>query len=132
MEIPIMKEVELKLVRVQLPVRYDDEDIPYDFPLRSGDMWNADIEINTGKIIDWPEGKTGDMHMKVCDEGTYQLIDDSGDVVLWIEQDYVPNKLIPPLDGYGDYIHFIIDGGGIITNWYKEPNVDDFFGRRED
>ena len=41
--------------------------------------------------------------------------------------DYVPNKLLPPDDGYGDYIHLTIDENGKITNWYDEPSVEEFF-----
>jgi hypothetical protein len=123
----VKKEFDIRTVKVILPVRYDEEDIPNDFPLRKGDIWEGTINVDNGHILEWPKGQTGDMHMKVCDEGVYSLFDENNELVAEIEQDYVPNRLIPPHDGYGDYIHFIIDENGFITNWYKEPEVDQFF-----
>ena len=129
--IKITKEVDLRIVRVVLPVRYEDEQIPYDFPLRTGDTWKADIEIDTGKIIGWEKGKTGDMSLKVVDEGSYILIDSNDNEVLSITEGYVPNKLLPPTNGYGDYVKFIIDENGFITNWYKNPSVEQFYDDEE-
>jgi len=126
-EVYVKQEVDIRYVKVSLPVRYDEEDIPNDFPLRKGNIWEATINIETGQIKEWPKGKTGDMHMKVCDEGYYTLIDDQGEEIASIEEDYVPNGLIPPADGYGDYIHFVINEYGFVTNWYKEPDISEFF-----
>lgn len=122
--IKIEKEVEITHVRVEVAVRYDEEDIPNDFPLRIGDAWKATINIDNGQISDWPVGKTGDMYMKVCDEGSYYLLDTEGNTILSIENDYVPNGLIP--GSYGDYIELKINENGIITNWPKEPSIDEF------
>jgi hypothetical protein len=124
--ITVMKEVDIKKVRVSVAVRYDEEDIPKDFPMRSGNMWNATIDIETGKIFDWPQGKSGNLHMKVCDEGSYYLLDENDEEVLSIEGDYVPNRLIPGT--YGDYIDLKIDSTGTITNWYSESkiSIEDF------
>jgi len=119
--IAILKEVDIKKVRVSVAVRYDEEDIPNDFPMRSGNMWNATIDIETGKILDWPQGKSGNLHMKVCDEGSYYLLDENDEEVLSIEGDYVPNGLIPGT--YGDYIDLKIDSTGTITNWYSESKI---------
>ena len=127
----ITKEVDIKWVQMDLAVRYDDEDIPYDFPLRKGDLWSAKVEIDTGKIEGWPQGKTGEMYMKVCDEGSYWLMDADGNVIDAIERDYVPNSLIP--GEYGDYVELNIDENGIITNWLKHPSLEDFrLGELED
>lgn len=127
--IPTTKQVEIKHIYIEAPVRYEEEDIPYDFPLRVGGVWRAKVEIDTGKIIDWPEGRTGDMHMKVCDSGSYTLLDDRGFVVVGRRQDYVP-KIVP--GEYGDYIILTIDANGIITNWPKKPDVSDFFVNNDD
>lgn len=129
--IKITKEVDLKIVRIVLPVRYEDEQIPYDFPCRIGDVWKANIEIDTGKIVEWEQGKTGDMKLKVVDEGSYTLIDSDNNDVLSIKEGYVPNQLLPPTNGYGDYVHFIIDENGFITNWYKSPSVEQFYDGEE-
>jgi hypothetical protein len=107
-----------------VPVRYQEEDIPNDFPLRQGDMWDATVDIDTGKIQNWPQGKTGDMHMKVCDGGTYTLLDKDGKSLAEIA-DYIPNSVVP--GEYGDYIELKIDATGTITNWPKDPDVGKFF-----
>ncbi len=41
-------EVDVKQVRISLPVNYDDEDIPFDFPHRVDDVWAVTIDIDTG------------------------------------------------------------------------------------
>lgn len=122
--IKIEKEVEIKKVKLQVAVRYDDEDIPYDFPLRNGNMWNATIDIDGGRVLDWPKGEKGNLEMKICDEGSYYLLDEDDNVVLSLEQDYVPNKLLP--GEYGDYLKLHIDENGLITNWYSKPSIEDF------
>ena len=129
-KIPTTIEVNITHVLVNLPVRYDEEDIPNDFPLREGDMWNAKIEIDTGKIEGWPLGRTGEFYMKVVDGGTYRLLDDKGAVVAAIEQDYVPHGVIP--GEYGDYVDFKIDAGGVIANWPKRPDICEFLEQDED
>lgn len=131
-EITFKKEVDIKHLRVHIPVRYDEEDIPKDFPLRvevpndkdGYDWWDATIEVDTGKILNWPQGVSGEMNMKVCDEGSYYLLDESGEILKSIEQDYAPNSFIP--GEYGDYISLNINEEGIITNWYKHPRLEEF------
>ncbi len=49
------KEVEITMVKVDVAVRYDEEDIPNDFPLRNGNMWSAIINIDEGRVLDWPK-----------------------------------------------------------------------------
>jgi hypothetical protein len=121
----VEKEFDIKSVELSIAVRYDEEDIPNDFPFRDGNMWNAKIDIDSGKVIDWPIGKVGLLSMKVCDEGTYRLFDENGNMIKEIENDYVPNNLLP--GSYGDYIDLDIDESGLIINWYKYPNFEDFF-----
>lgn len=129
------QEIEVKYVKVELPIRYEKEDMPKNFPLRyekpddryGYDWWQATIEIDTGKIQEWPLGETGQFYMKVCDEGSYFLLSENQQVVAALEKDYVPNRLLPPADGYGDYISFELQADGVIANWYKRPSVTDFF-----
>lgn len=122
--IKVEKEVEIKYVKVQVAVRYEEEDIPNDFPLRSGDMWNAIIDIDNGIVMDWPKGEKGNLEMKICDEGSYYLLDENYDTILSIEEDYVPNKLLP--GSYGDYLKLHIGENGVISNWYSKPSIEDF------
>ena len=112
-------------VRLILPVNYNEEDMPNDFPFRTGNMWDVTIDIETGQIRNWPKGVAHDLYMKVTDGGTYQLLDANGAVVAEIEENYVPNKLIP--GEYGDYVDLDIADDGVVMNWPKRPNVSEFF-----
>lgn len=118
------KEVELKYVKLQVAVRYEDEDMANDFPHREGDIWSPTIDLDSGQILDWEKGVIEDLYMKICDEGCYYLLDENKNIVLSIVQYYVPNKLLP--GAYGDYIDFNINENGVITNWYSNPSIEDF------
>lgn len=124
------KVIEISAVGIVVPVNYEEEDIPNDFPMRNGDTWKATVDIDTGVIEGWPIGKTGRLHMKVCDGGTYSLIGSAGEVLAVRNQEYVPHGVIP--GEYGDYIDLQIDATGKITNWPKNPDVGVFFGESED
>lgn len=124
----IPTEVEISSVFIDLPVRFGDEDMAYDAPLRTGDNWCAEIDINTGMIVNWPLGKTLDLYLKVVDEGMYFLYDDDGHEIASIEGGYVPHGLIP--GDWGDYVSLNINEQGLITNWPKQPNLDAFFPDR--
>ena len=115
---------EVTHIRIEAAVRYGTEDMPRDFPMREGDTWKATVEIATGIIRGWPQGKSGEFRMKVCDEGTYTLLDATGAEVEKIEDGYVPNSIIP--GKYGDYIQMVIAADGTITNWPKHPSLEDF------
>jgi hypothetical protein len=123
-------EIEVTAVKVEVAVRYGTDDIPKNFPLRDGDMWRGTIDIESGKILEWPADKPEHhcLNMKVCDCGKYSLLAPDGDVVE-LRDGYCPNDLIP--GEYGDYIDLEIKNG-IVTNWYKRPSLSDFFPEDED
>lgn len=128
--VKIEKEVEIETVMIQISPRHigdgDDDDLPTDFPLlnETKDSWLAYVEIDTGRIRGWPEGDAREMHVKVCDAGTYALLDESGNSVA-VRDGYVPNGLVP--GSYGDYVELSINEEGVITNWPRKPSVDEFF-----
>lgn len=134
MKIKVMENVEkdVKSVLLQVAVRYwedatvngaEDTDGKL-MPFRKGDLWCPEIDVETGIIFNWPKGITADIHYKICDEGSYFLKNDHG-LVAGIEDDYVPNGLIP--GEYGDYIIMTVDENGHINEWPKNPNFDRFF-----
>lgn len=127
MKATVMKpvEVEIRTVGIEVSVRYGDEDIPFDFPFRTGDMWRVKVDADTGRIHDWPQGKSADVHMKVCDSGSYYLYDENGEQLAALENDYVPHGVIP--GSYGDYIEIKIGEDGVIANWKNRLDVSDFF-----
>lgn len=131
MKITVEKPVEIEVshLRMVLPVRYEEEDIPNDFPFRKNDVWDATVEIDTGKIVGWPtEYGEANMHMKVVDGGTYILLAPDGSEIERREGEYVP-RIVP--GEYGDYVILRIEPDGTIKNW-KSANLiardlDQFF-----
>lgn len=135
MKVKIKKEVEveIKTLHVRAGVRYwedanvngiEDNDgklIPC--RVKDEDDWFPVIEIETGKIINWKQGVTADIHYKVCDDGDYYLLDENDEEVLHING-YVPKTLYPEKNGYGDYIIMKVNSEGLINNW--EFYLDDF------
>ena len=126
--IKVEKEVNVKTLLISAKFRYvgdsEDDDVPTDFPLLTGSMWNAYIDIDTGVIADWPQGDARELYVRVCDQGNYSLLDENGETLFERFDNYVPNDLIP--GEYGDYIELNIDGTGKITNWPTSPSIDEF------
>ena len=125
-KIKVEKEVELKTLLVKAGVRYwNDSEINGENDTEEGDnilckvgnLWSPEIEIETGKILNWKQGVKAEIHYKVCDCCGYELKDENGKVVLSAEDGYVPETLAPKERGYGDYIIMDIDENGQIANW---------------
>ena len=132
-------------VRVKIPVRYEDEDIPYDFPFREKredehDLLTITYSPDDGQIEgwgdrekEWFDSTTHDcknddhihLYMKVCDEGHYALFDHLGTLISVVDQDYVPHGVIP--GEYGDYVVFNITRDGKITNLPDSLDLSGFF-----
>ena len=123
--VKVEREFDIKYLSMVLPVKYDDEDMPYDFPFRSGEQWSVTVDIDEGKILDWPQGVSHGLFMKVTDGGVYQLLGPDKELVAMI-QDYVPHSMVP--GEYGDYVKLNIDESGVITNWKVDKSriVSDF------
>ena len=124
-------EIEFDKLRIDIPIDTFDngEDFPLACPIKCDNVymqWCVDIDIETGVIQGWPKGESRNLFEKVVDSGSYYLLDKDNNVVAAIEEDYVPNKCIPPTDGYSDYIDLHIDENGKITNWYKELDFSEF------
>jgi hypothetical protein len=85
-------------------------------PHREGDVWRPLIDLDTGVVVNWPEGTEASIHYKVCDAGRYALLDHKMDEVLSIDG-YVPSIMCPEGGGYGDYVIMNIDSSGKIANW---------------
>lgn len=133
MNLTVMKPVEIvaKSIRVNVPIRYGDEDVPHDLPFRRKwqkgdtgddaprrryDRWDVVVGLDTGMIEGWPEGRAASVHLKVCDEGVYTLLSESGNQIARVFEDYVP-CCIP--EG-GDYIAFDVDESGHVKGWESD------------
>lgn len=127
MELAIKKEFDVKYLAVSAGIRYP-EDVKIngkpcekltDIPDNNGKYWRPMIEVDTGIIADWPKGTTAEIHAKVCDDGTYSLLDAESQEIKTIEG-YVLDCLAINDSGYGDYIIMTIDENGKIKDWKPE------------
>ena len=123
--IKVEKEVDCKTLKVSAGVRYWEDtevcgvaDMSGDLiPCRQQDRWCPIIDIDTGIIRNWKKGQTAEVHYKVCDDGSYFILDENDNVIVSIEEDYVPEIMCPKGGGYGDYIIMDINEDGQIMDW---------------
>ncbi len=120
------QEMEVKYLQADCGVRYwedakvngvEDTDGTL-IPLRFRDRWRPLIDLDTGVIEAWPSGTVAEIHYKVCDDGTYTLLNEKSEKVAEIDG-YVPEIMAPGDNdkGFGDYVVMNIDGSGKIANW---------------
>lgn len=134
---------EAKYLQICLPYDKDDELITFDDGLMTElecddnftpPMLNTEdlllevvIDLENRKVLNW-DYEEGYLRMwaKVCDAGTYTLLDKDR-IPLWQIDGYVPNKLIPPFEkGCGDYIELAIESDGTIRDWPLIPDFSEF------
>jgi len=100
------------------------------FVKRKGSSWGKVtfvVDLETHKILDWDNTcHATSIFEKVVDTGTYTLYDHTLQTIVSIDG-YVPNKVLPPEDGYSDYLELSINDDGIITNWYDNPDLTEIF-----
>lgn len=132
----------VKFVKIEVAVRYDEDDIPNDFPFRKNNILSLIVEHPKGKIVNFPLDYKFNSHwfdslpidtkmdiinenifnleMKVTDQGSYYLLDENMNELAAIEENYVPDSYSIPGE-FGDYINFKINiKTGFIENWYGE------------
>lgn len=129
-KIPKIIEEDIARLRIDAAVNYGDEEIPENFPGRRGDSWTAVIDIDTGKIEGWPQGRAEKMHLTVKDCGSYILFNRAGFVVAERLNNYVPHGVVP--GKYGDVIELDIAEDGTVKNWTRNINLRGFFDNGED
>lgn len=74
--------------------------------------WLITIDITTGNIVGWPKGTVAHTNYKVCDNGTYSLLNSDNELLITVSS-YVPSFI----DYYGDYLEFDIDENGHIKDF---------------
>jgi len=131
-EIQRTETVAVKFLKVSANVRYwEDANVNgiedtngTMIPCRNGESWEPTIDLDTGRIVDWPTNTLADVHYKVCDEGRYALTDADGKEVC-VKDGYVPSIMSPNENGYGDYIIMTIGADGTIAN-FDNADLDEF------
>jgi hypothetical protein len=83
------------------------------------------VDLATGVIRNWHYKEDVRLFLKVTDMGKYKFYDENHDLV-YAFKGYVPNKLLPPPDGCGNYIRLHISREGKITNWYEYITLENF------
>ena len=129
MEVIKKEEVEIKFLQVGAGVRYWEngtvdgvEDTDGELmPCIEGENWSPLIELETGKILNWEQGKKASTYYKVCDCCVVSMLDENRVTHKTVEG-YVPSILCPKENGYGDYVIMDIDENGMIQNW--KPSLD--------
>lgn len=81
--------------------------------------WRPLIDIETGKIVNWKQGTTANIHYKVCDDFVCDILGADEDVIESYSG-YVPSVMCPADEGYGDYIIMNINENGFIQGWNKQ------------
>lgn len=128
MQITAMKPTTMNAaaIRLTIPIRYDNDEVAEDFPGRSGKSITLTIDLDTKKVRDWPKGREESIYLKVCDEGSYWLLDESGEIIASIEEYYAPNPSVP--GDYGDYVSLDVGADGTISGWRPTaPDVVESF-----
>lgn len=133
MKFKIKKDKEIKYLKAKFNPRYfedcevDGVDLDPDNPLIPGYdekkyiTWV--IDIDNGIILNWnSENVISKMsvtrvYFKVCDQGTYSLLDDDMKTVIASRDGYVPEILGQDDTSFGDYIYLTIMPDGSIKNW---------------
>ena len=132
----VTEEIDVRYVDIAFPVDEDDIEECNLTALLEPDRTRQDwirlrIDADTGKIHDFKGDPDEAYHIdvKVRDEGEYQLISPTGEVIKEIIQNYVPHGICPGT--YGDYIDLQISSGKV-TNWPANLDISEFFEGDED
>ena len=123
------KTLNPRYVDILIPEDVMEDDAP-DFPLRPEHIEGATytkitVDIKTAKVMNWTD-ECGyyELFCKPVDSGIYIIRAEDGKELDRIEEDYVPNKLVP--GEWGDYIDLTISKSGYVTNWHNKPSLDEF------
>jgi hypothetical protein len=133
----VKKNIDVKHLKVSANVRYwGDSEINGEMsddegegvPFKNAELWEPVIDVDKGAVCDWPIGTVAKFHFKVCDAGSYYLLDDNFNELLSRVNNYVPDGLCHGDEGYGDYIIFDVGQDGCIVNYSNKINIEDWEG----
>lgn len=104
----------------------------YNKYVREDSYWVIVIDLEEGKVLDWPQGFAISTNFKVCDDGEYSFLDAEKKLVVNItdeyEQYYVPDFLALEDEGYGDYVYIDICADGTIKHFdLMKSRIESYF-----
>jgi hypothetical protein len=105
---------------------WDCVDFPWEeFLSKDTNTVTLTIDLHTSQLKGYKELNKGDFYffMKIVDSGKYSLYNKHMSLLKTIDG-YVPNKLVPKPNGYGDYIEFTISSDGTITDFAPYEMLD--------
>lgn len=119
--------IDIKLLYIDAYVRYPEDsmlninenwidDNNHEMPFLVNNHWNIVIDIDSGKVLNWPNNTEAKISYKVRDEFNCKVIDNQGEIQIDYDG-YVPSFMSIDDIGYGDYIYITIDANGFIKNW---------------
>ena len=130
-----MNQEQAKYIHISFPFReelfsytfpFEDEKEEEQLPLVSLGYWQGTIDLQAHKLLEWnPNFGACYLQAKVCDSGTYTLLDTEKKPICTLKG-YVPNGVIPPENGAGDYIHFAINTDGTVEEWQDTYDFTEF------
>ena len=141
------KEVDVKYLYCDIYVNYLEDGIvngkkdceekismPFIEKVKKEWRWKPLIDIDEGRIVDWPKGTTAEVFYKSVDDNIIYLLDEERNVISWFDDvekeqveyydGYVPDVLDCIGEGYGDYVQMKIDEDGFIENFDKDEVED--------
>lgn len=129
MKVKVKKEVEVevKYLLAEVGARYWEDSVVNGvedkngdlIPCREGEYWKPLIDLESGIIVNWEQGKTAKIHYKSCDDNTFTLLDEDKNVIKK-EFGYVIEMMCPRGGGYGDYVIMDIDENGKIEKFIAD------------
>lgn len=131
--------IKSQYIHISIPYYEDDyqfwgelgENNPFYSLVTSKERWEITVNLSSHTIIEWQkEIGICQVFAKVRDEGIYKLLDENK-IPFCQLSGYVPNKILPPTNGYGDYLELKIDENGVITNWYDKCDFSEFINKGE-
>lgn len=107
-----------------------------DIGYKESNYWEIIIDLETGKVLNWPLWFCLRTHYKVCDDGEYVFLDKDMNEVVNItkeyKQYYVPDFLAIEDSGYGDYVAININGDGSIQHFAEmQSEIKRYFSEHE-
>ncbi len=104
-----------------------DGRLPESFKVKDGD-YTIYIDVETGKIANWPEGLVVDAYFKPRDGGSYALLDKTREVICAAINEYVPS-CCGWGEGGGDYLELKVSGDGSVAGFstaFIDQNLSEF------